>query len=255
MLSFASPNHHTLSSRTPLPHWPVLLQFHPHSDSGHHLCRKGKASPPKNISLPRLEELDRPLSSVVAFSPFESQRGRSQVSNINGSRIGPLNRRSTPQDPKSTGPTPGRKQRKSPTGIRCNVKYTNEQIDFIDYWRVDHQLPWKEVGAKYAAQFPQDATNGHKRGPQGLQGVYYRTNKQIPATDKNDCLLFDEDNNLKTLKSGVRRQKRPIGLLQMHPERAINYSWVTEEHKRQYATIGNVSNSVRHNLSRHMDVN
>ncbi|GJC90460.1 hypothetical protein ColLi_13298 [Colletotrichum liriopes] len=140
---------------------------------------------------------------------------------------------------KSTGPTSGRRPRKSPTGPRCNVKYTTQQIDFIDYFRVDRQFSWKKVEDEYAAIFPEDAANGYKRGPQGLQGVYYRKNKQIPATDKNDVLLFDDNNNVKTLRREVRKQWRmhkPIGLLQMHPERAINYAWVTEEHKRQPRT-------------------
>ncbi|GJC91067.1 hypothetical protein ColLi_13905 [Colletotrichum liriopes] len=234
MFPFASPNCCNPSSPTPLSHRPALPHLPP--NCGHHLCRKGEASPPKNIRLPRLEELNRPLGSAVAFSAFQSQRLRWQVSSIDGSLIGLLNHRSTPQGRKPIGPSRARTPRKSPTGARCNVKYTNEQIDFIDYYRVDHQLSWKEVEVKYAAVFPGDAANGHKRGPQGLQGVYYRKNKQIPATDDNNLLLFDNNNNLKTMENVVREQNKMhnlIGLLQMHPERAINYPWVTKEHKRR----------------------
>ncbi|GKT88287.1 hypothetical protein Ct61P_06137 [Colletotrichum tofieldiae] len=142
----------------------------------------------------------------------------------------------------STGYRPSRRPRRSPTGSRCNVKYTIQQVDFIDYFRVDHHLSWKEVEAKYAAVFPEDAAKGHKRGPQGLQGVYYRKNKQIPATDPNNLLVFDEDDNPKTFQCDVREQGKKmnnsIGLLGMHPERAITYSWVSEEHKRQYEKLG-----------------
>ncbi|GKT44003.1 uncharacterized protein ColSpa_04184 [Colletotrichum spaethianum] len=138
--------------------------------------------------------------------------------------------------------SPSRRPRRSPTGSRCNVKYTIQQVDFIDYFRVDHHLSWKEVEAKYAAVFPEDAAKGHKRGPQGLQGVYYRKNKQIPATDPNNLLVFDEDDNPKTFQCDVREQGKKmnnsIGLLGMHPERAITYSWVSEEHKRQYEKLG-----------------
>ncbi|KAK6206200.1 hypothetical protein QIS74_13619 [Colletotrichum tabaci] len=175
-----------------------------------------------SIRLPRLKELNRPLGPVITISTFESQRIRSSGL-------------------KSTRPTPARIRRQSPTGTRCNVKYTTQQVDFIDYFRVDQKLPWKEVEVKYAAFFPEDAAKGCKRGPQGLQGVYYRKNKRIPATDEENLLLFDDDNNLKTLESVVRQQnemQKPMGLLQMHPERAINYPWVTEEHKRQYKRIG-----------------
>ncbi|KAK2011451.1 hypothetical protein LZ32DRAFT_336963 [Colletotrichum eremochloae] len=138
--------------------------------------------------------------------------------------------------------SPSRRPRRSPTGSRCNVKYTIQQVDFIDYFRVDHHLSWKEVEAKYAAVFPEDAAKGHKRGPQGLQGVYYRKNKQIPATDTNNLLVFDEDDNPKTFQCDVREQGKKmnnsIGLLGMHPERAITYPWVSEEHKRQYEKLG-----------------
>ncbi|KAJ3951779.1 hypothetical protein N0V92_011796, partial [Colletotrichum tropicale] len=116
------------------------------------------------------------------------------------------------------------------------------QVDFIDYFRVDHHLSWKEVEAKYASVFPEDAAKGHKRGPQGLQGVYYRKNKQIPATDQNNLFVFDEDDNPRTFQCDVREQGKKmnnsIGLLAMHPERAITYSWVSEEHKRQYEKVG-----------------
>ncbi|KAF6842457.1 hypothetical protein CMUS01_03101 [Colletotrichum musicola] len=141
-----------------------------------------------------------------------------------------------------TGSSPSRRPRRSPTGSRCNVKYTIQQVDFIDYFRVDHHLSWKEVEAKYASIFPEDAAKGHKRGPQGLQGVYYRKNKQIPATDQNNLFIFDEDDNPRTFQCDVREQGKKmnnsIGLLAMHPERAITYSWVSEEHKRQYEKIG-----------------
>ncbi|OLN94039.1 hypothetical protein CCHL11_03411 [Colletotrichum chlorophyti] len=141
-----------------------------------------------------------------------------------------------------TGASPNRRPRRSPTGSRCNVKYTIQQVDFIDYFRVDHHLSWKEVEAKYASVFPEDAAKGHKRGPQGLQGVYYRKNKQIPATDANNLLIFDDDDNPKTFQCDVREQGKKmnnsIGLLGMHPERAITYSWVSEEHKRQYEKLG-----------------
>ncbi|KAF9874072.1 hypothetical protein CkaCkLH20_08444 [Colletotrichum karsti] len=156
----------------------------------------------------------------------------------------PVGRRLTQRFPVTlrTGSSPSRRPRRSPTGSRCNVKYTIQQVDFIDYFRVDHHLSWKEVEAKYASVFPEDAAKGHKRGPQGLQGVYYRKNKQIPATDQNNLFIFDEDDNPRTFQCDVREQGKKmnnsIGLLAMHPERAINYSWVSDEHKRQFEKVG-----------------
>lgn len=246
MYSFTSSTYKPLSS-TPLSHRPALPYVSP--NNGRDSSRKGKVSLPMNaIRLPRLRELDKPLSPNVTVSAFNGQSLIPQLGDIDEFLIDLLNRRSETQRLKPTTSTSARRpKRKSPTGPRCNVKYTTQQIDFIDYFRVDHQLSWKDVEVKYAAVFPEDAAKGHKRGPQGLQGVYYRKNKQIPATNENNLFLFDEDNNLKTLKSVVREQnkkQKPIGLLKMHPERAINYDWVTEEHKSQYEEIGNVSSFV-----------
>ncbi|KZL81647.1 hypothetical protein CI238_12972 [Colletotrichum incanum] len=100
----------------------------------------------------------------------------------------------------------------------------------------------KEVDVKYSAVFFEDTAKGHKRGAQGLQGVCYRKNKQIPVTNLNNLLVFGEEGNTNTIPCDVREQGKKtnnsIGLLGMHSERTITYAWVSEEHERQYEKLG-----------------
>ncbi|KDN60008.1 hypothetical protein CSUB01_08019 [Colletotrichum sublineola] len=77
-----------------------------------------------------------------------------------------------------TGATASRRPRRSTGRAHCNVKYTPEQVVHISYLRDDCGLSWKEVAEEYASAFPEDAEQGHKRGPLGLQGIYYRQNKR-----------------------------------------------------------------------------
>ncbi|KAK1961600.1 hypothetical protein LY78DRAFT_588348, partial [Colletotrichum sublineola] len=110
---------------------------------------------------------------------------------------------------------------------------TLEQVDYIRYLRVDCNRQWKEVEEKFQTLFP-----GIKRGPQGLQGVYYRENNQVSQTDLTDSLVFDGDSNVEIHACKVRDQKQPMGLLAVHPERALKYDWVSAVHKQQCVKIG-----------------
>lgn len=142
-----------------------------------------------------------------------------------------------PSDPLS------KPKRRSPVrGTRCNVKYTIEQKDFVDYWRIDRhdrETPWEDVVREYNTLF-----RGPTRGSGGLQSAWYRENKKIPITDPDGLLLFDENDEPRTTEVPVRAAKgrlhsiKAIGLLSTHPERAIEYPWVTREHKRKIWKIG-----------------
>lgn len=147
--------------------------------------------------------------------------------------------------PNETDPRPLRQRpRRSPPtrGSRCNIKYTIEQKDFIDYWRIDRQdreTPWDDVVREFNRQF-----KGPHRRNGGLQSAYYRENKKIPVTDRDGMLVFDAAGEIKTIEVPVREAKgklhsiKAIGLLATHPERAIRYPWVSSEHKRKIWRIG-----------------
>ncbi|KAM0334275.1 hypothetical protein ACHAQA_001297 [Verticillium albo-atrum] len=134
------------------------------------------------------------------------------------------------------------KRKPSSNGSRCNVKYTIEQKDFIDYWRIDRnerETPWDDVVREYNAQF----TGPHRRNG-GLQSAYYRENKKIPLADHKGHLVFDEHDEVKTTEVPVRNAKarlnsiKSIGLLATHPERALQYPWVHSDHKRKVWKVG-----------------
>ncbi|KAK1975878.1 hypothetical protein LZ30DRAFT_693271 [Colletotrichum cereale] len=227
---------------------PNLLLLHPPPYNERHF--PNNASLRMAVELPRLKELDRPLSSAVTEPTFRDCNIGRELRGIDQLLNNQLNRLSLSWilTPTATGSISSRKRRK---GTHCNVKYTTQQIDFIDYFRVDQHFSWKEVEVKYSAVFPGDAAQGYKRGPQGLQGVYYRKNKQIPVTDPNNLLVFNKDDNPITFQCDVREQgkKNSIGLLGMHPERAITYAWVSEEHKRQCKKLGEVPQWIHYTCS------
>jgi hypothetical protein len=133
-----------------------------------------------------------------------------------------------------SSPSKGSTRHMSKKTPHCNLKYRNEQLDFILYWNGDKLLAWKDVVAKFRETFPAEQI----RGIQGLQGVFYRQNKGIPMTDENGELVFDDNDNVRTVEVKVREQNHKIGLLDRYPERAIMYRWVEEEDKRRVWTVG-----------------
>ncbi|KAH9225170.1 hypothetical protein K456DRAFT_1421201 [Colletotrichum gloeosporioides 23] len=215
------------------------------------------------ISLPRLRELDipwqsmpstsmvwrsRPVGSSGGFSgstpPFSASRRSVSLASYSYRNHPPLSTPALqyhhgPQDPALAVrgcPTDG-----FPAGLpsgaaasrqtHSNVKYTEEQIDFIAYFRCDLGLPWKAVEAKYAAVFPSDAKLGHRRRTPGLQGVYYRQDTQLSTRDNCGFFQFGGSDNPRLSARG-RKATPSNGLLATHPERAIKYAWVSPEHKR-----------------------
>ncbi|KAL2752530.1 hypothetical protein ACRALDRAFT_1072442 [Sodiomyces alcalophilus JCM 7366] len=154
---------------------------------------------------------------------------------------------SSVMDPTETSLSPLRlRARRNPParGSRCNIKYTIEQKDFIDYWRIDRQdreTPWDDVVREFNRQF-----KGPHRRNGGLQSAYYRENKKIPVTDREGKLVFNAAGEVKTIEVPVREAKsklhsiKAIGLLATHPERAIRYPWVSSEHKRKIWRLAQV---------------
>ncbi|KZL80045.1 hypothetical protein CI238_12773 [Colletotrichum incanum] len=175
----------------------------------------------ESITLPRLRELDLPLKDIEPIS-------------------GP----GSTLSPSASGLRPGKSNICSshhPHLSYTKKHYDDEEVDFIRYFRVDCSLNWKEVLEEYNDGFCKDAKNGHKRNLVGLQSVYYRNNKEIPLIDPNGLLMFDEDHKPRTISWEVRKQRNAstvVGLLTIHPERAITYPWVSKEHKKQCEELG-----------------
>ncbi|KAL0929501.1 uncharacterized protein CTRU02_212535 [Colletotrichum truncatum] len=81
-----------------------------------------------------------------------------------------------PASPQTSAPA-SRRRRRPTSRPHCNVRYTSEQLDCIDNLH-GSGLSWERITEEYNAMFPSDAEKGHERRPQGLQGVFYRRNKQ-----------------------------------------------------------------------------
>ncbi|KAK1656602.1 hypothetical protein BDP55DRAFT_639493 [Colletotrichum godetiae] len=124
----------------------------------------------------------------------------------------------------SREPTPRRhhRPRRPSSHPHCNRPYTIEQVDFIAYFRDDLRLLWRTVEEKFAAVFPRDANQGHRRRAAGLQGVYYRHGKQ---SSERHC------------RSRGQKTTDLIGLLATHPDQAIKYSWVSHEDRDHCASV------------------
>ncbi|KAL4403251.1 hypothetical protein CABS03_15391 [Colletotrichum abscissum] len=138
---------------------------------------------------------------------------------------------------RETAPRGLRRPRRPSSQPRCNVPYTIEQIDFIAYFRDDLRLPWKTVEEQFAVVFPRDVNRGHRRRAPGLQGIYYRQNNRSSKQDSDGFLMLDStDGSFASKRRCWGRGGKTTGsngLLATHPERAVNYAWVSVEHKTQ----------------------
>ncbi|KAL4403301.1 hypothetical protein CABS03_15333 [Colletotrichum abscissum] len=138
---------------------------------------------------------------------------------------------------RETAPRGLRRPRRPSSQPRCNVPYTIEQIDFIAYFRDDLRLPWKTVEEQFAVVFPRDVNRGHRRRAPGLQGIYYRQNNRSSKQDSDGFLMLDStDGSFASKRRCWGRGGKTTGsngLLATHPERGVNYAWVSVEHKTQ----------------------
>jgi len=128
------------------------------------------------------------------------------------------------------------KKRSSPS----NVKYTREQVDFIRYFKEDLGKRWTDIVDLFAQQFPGE----QRQTPQCLTSRSYRDN-QLPYLDENWNLTFEDDEGpgqygprkVRLHPAKVRDRTAhcfkdaPYKLIEKHPERALQHSWVSEEHK------------------------
>ncbi|KAF4881076.1 hypothetical protein CGCFRS4_v015918 [Colletotrichum fructicola] len=91
----------------------------------------------------------------------------------------------------------------------------------------------------YAFVFSRDVALGIYRKPQALMERYRRLGRRFPVTDNQNLLVFDGNHDPRTLKIKDNKSiNTSTGLLTVHPERALKYSWVSETHKMQVEQIG-----------------
>lgn len=131
-----------------------------------------------------------------------------------------------------------------------NTRYTQEEMDFIRYHKVDLAKPWGEVELVFGHAFPVDASK--QRHQQGVQGVFYREHKTMPMLDPTtNSFVYLPNGHVKAIQMKCREQKaaeamfremtetgKIFGLLNLFPEAALTYSWVRDEDKLRIASLG-----------------
>ncbi|KAI1502764.1 hypothetical protein F5X99DRAFT_417749 [Biscogniauxia marginata] len=128
---------------------------------------------------------------------------------------------------------------KSKNGPHCNIKYSLEEKDFMRYQKHEMKHSWNTITKLFGAKFPM--VEGFKREQQGVQGILYRENQNIPdiVPGRNE-LRFLPNGHVASISKKVREQgndKRKYGLVYLYPERAMGYSWVSPEDRREAAEL------------------
>lgn len=126
-----------------------------------------------------------------------------------------------------------------PRAPNANKEYTREQIDWIRYMKEDCNVGWKHHSSKFALQFP-DVRDSN----QGFSSRYYRDNT-VPRPDEDWNPVIGEDGKAEWITASVRSRSTPEGraldipytLIEKHPNRALQYSWVSDEHKAEARRI------------------
>lgn len=129
----------------------------------------------------------------------------------------------------------------------CNKKYHWVHRDYILYFREDLSRSWDEVKALHRrdalrlVQLSGEPEDAIRRTTSGLQAVFYRENKAIPAIDDDGNLLFNEQGEEYVMEQKVREQgAKHLGLIDRHPERVVymNYWFVRAEDMERAKELG-----------------
>ncbi|APA15033.1 hypothetical protein sscle_14g098030 [Sclerotinia sclerotiorum 1980 UF-70] len=115
---------------------------------------------------------------------------------------------------------------------RSNKAYSIEEVDFIRYHKEDLNKPWPEILSFFKRYFID------RDSEQSLSSRYYRDNC-FKMYDADGRPMRDENGKIRMISAKVRQRGTPAGreealpytLVQKHPERAMRYPWVSEQHK------------------------
>jgi len=138
------------------------------------------------------------------------------------------------QTSSATSPAPSsRKKRKS----TCNKRYTLEEVDFLQYHKIDRKVAWKECLELYGKRF---VGSTPRESDDCLNSRWYRE-QFYPDLDEEDNLILGLNGRPRMLKLYNRglctrwgKQLERLGylsFLRSHPRRALERDWVLPEDK------------------------
>lgn len=126
----------------------------------------------------------------------------------------------------------GRKQKNL---SHCNKPYPWEQTCWIRYQFEDLKKAWPIVEELFDQKFPDPDFD---RTRQGLQGSFYRQNKMLPHLDEVTERYIGLSNGhvaLEVVKKREQKKRREgfFTFVNLYPEWAVIYPWVSEEHRQE----------------------
>lgn len=126
------------------------------------------------------------------------------------------------------------KRKRKSTGTHSNRAYSQEQMHWLQYFHEDCGLSYSDMHPLWARQFPHpDDARGDG---QSFCSRSYRSHK-VPKIDENGEPIIDEDGKPTWKPCKVRERKTnvhddvPFKLVERHPEWALYWPWVSQEHK------------------------
>lgn len=149
------------------------------------------------------------------------------------------------------GPQKRKKPQKQDTEAHCNIKYQDEQQDFIIYLHDDLSMTWAQIKEAYNKQF----TQGPQREVGGLQSILYRLNEVCPVRTEDGLLKFGvevRDPKTNELLSGKYNQhdnevgpafvrgKGKVSLIDRYAEQVVegNWSWIRPQDMERARELG-----------------
>ncbi|CZR66832.1 uncharacterized protein PAC_16733 [Phialocephala subalpina] len=119
-----------------------------------------------------------------------------------------------------------------------NEAYRREQVHWMRYMKIDMNIKWGAIEAEFPIKFNQerDPSSG------GLSSRYYRDNS-LPCIDGDGNLMYDSSGKPLIMTMKVRSKdnaecgEAPWTFVERHPWMALEYEWVSIEHKKMAVKI------------------
>ncbi|EKD21294.1 hypothetical protein MBM_00407 [Drepanopeziza brunnea f. sp. 'multigermtubi' MB_m1] len=126
------------------------------------------------------------------------------------------------------------RKKRNLTGTQSNRAYTQEQMHWLRYHRIDCDMHYHQMYAMWLRQFPQ--LEDRRGDGQQFSSRLYRDHR-VPVMDDEGCPVYDAEGKPEYIYCKIRDKKDaehkdiPFKLVEKHPEWAIYWDWVSPAHK------------------------